>query len=37
MVDFAQMEREGFLERWKELSGSSTAFNALLIGQEQSA
>lgn len=35
MVDFAQMEREGFLERWKELSGSTAAFNALL--QEQSA
>lgn len=36
-VDFAQMKREGFFERWKELSGSTTAFNALLIGQEQSA
>jgi hypothetical protein len=37
MVDFAQMEREGFLDRWKELSGSTAAFNALLTGQEQSA
>lgn len=37
MVDFDQMEREGFLERWKELSAGTAAFDALLIGQEQSA
>lgn len=36
-IDFAQMEREGYLDRWKELSGGNSAFNAQLIGQEQAA
>ncbi|MBI5122046.1 MAG: hypothetical protein HZA67_13670 [Rhodospirillales bacterium] len=36
-VDLGAMEREGFLERWKELSGSNSAFGAQLIGQEGAA
>jgi hypothetical protein len=36
-VDFAQMEREGYLDRWKDLSGMSSAISAQLIGQGQAA
>ncbi|MBF0269041.1 MAG: hypothetical protein HQL44_10670 [Alphaproteobacteria bacterium] len=36
-VDLVAMEREGFLERWQELSGSNAAFSAQMIGQEGAA